>query len=128
MRRRVLAGSNGINLAYGVQFGFHSAEYKGIRKMAVVVTNADGSTIEHYWEDGPQFSGWGEIVSKYPDDTPATVQGSYGSGWVVLTGVHPEAPEKWRREFHFTTSIESSHHYATQLIMAAMEKTALPHF
>jgi glutamine amidotransferase-like uncharacterized protein len=126
-----LAGNtrnNSFNIANGVQFKFYSAEDKGIRKAAVAITNADGAIIEHYWEDGPQFGGWGDVVSKYPDGTPATVQGSHGSGWVVLTGVHPEAPENWRKEFHFTTSTENSHQYATRLIKAAMEKTAMSHF
>lgn len=120
--------NNSFNIAKDVQFKFYSAEDKGIRKTAVAIINADGSIIEHYWEDGPQFSGWGDVVSKYPDGTPATVQGSYGSGWVVLTGVHSEAPDEWRKEFHFSTPIESSHQYAARLIKAAMEKTAMPHF
>jgi glutamine amidotransferase-like uncharacterized protein len=120
--------NNSFNIANGVPFKFYSAEDKGIRKAAVAVTNADGTVIEHYWEDGPQFNGWGQVVSKYPDGTAATVQGSYGSGWVVLTGVHPEAPENWRKEFYFSTSIEDSHHYAATLIKAALEKAAMPHF
>jgi len=126
-----LAGNtrnNSFNIANGVQFKFYSAEDKGIRKTAVAITNADGTIIEHYWEDGPQFSGWGDVVSKYPDGTPATVQGNYGSGWVVLTGVHAEAPESWRKEFHFSTSIENSHNYAAKLIKSALEKTVMPHF
>ena len=126
-----LAGNtqnNSFNIAKDVQFKFYSAEDKGIRKTAVAVANADGTTIEHYWEDGPQFTGWGDVVSKYPDGTPATVQGNYGLGWVVLTGIHPEAPGDWRKEFHFTTSIEHSHQYAAMLIKAAMEKTPLVHF
>lgn len=84
--------------------------------------------IEHYWEDGPQFTGWGEVVSTYPDGTAATVQGSYVSGWVVLTGIHAEAPADWRKEFHFTTSVESSHQYAIKLIKAALEKKVMVHF
>ena len=126
-----LAGNtrnNSFNIAKDVQFKFYSIEDKGIKKAAVAITNADGTIIEHYWEDGPQFSGCGDVVSKYPDGTPATVQGSYGSGWVVLTGVHPEAPENWRKEFYFSTSIENSHKYATILIKAAIEKTAMSHF
>jgi glutamine amidotransferase-like uncharacterized protein len=120
--------NNSFNIAKGAQFKFYSAEDKGIRKAAVAITNADGGIIDQYWEDGPEFSGWGDVVSKYPDGTPATVEGNCGSGWVVLTGVHPEAPEMWRKEFHFSTSIENSHEYATRLIKAAIEKTALPHF
>ncbi len=126
-----LAGNtlnNCFNIAEGVQFKFYSVADKGIRKAAVAITNGDGEVIEHYWEDGPQFTGWGDTVSKYPDGTPATVQGSYGSGWVVLTGVHSEAPEDWRKEFYFSTSIESSHQYAATLIKAAMEKRVMSRF
>ena len=120
--------NNSFNIAKGAQFKFYSAEDKGIRKTAVAISNADGTIIDHYWEDGPQFSGWGDVVSKYPDNTPATVQGNYGSGWIVLTGVHPEAPETWRKEFHFSTSVENSHDYVAKLIQAAMEKMSMPHF
>ena len=126
-----LAGNtrhNSFNITQGIPFKFYSLEGKGIRKAAVAITNADGTSIEHYWEDGPQFSGWGEVVSTYPDGTPATVQNSYGAGWVVLTGVHPEAPENWRKEFHFSTSMESSHQYAASLVKAALERTAMSHF
>jgi glutamine amidotransferase-like uncharacterized protein len=120
--------NNSFNIAQGVQFKFYSAEDKGIRKTSVTIINADGSKLDNYWEDGPQFSGWGEIISKYPDGTPATVEASFGSGWVVLTGVHPEAPESWRKEFHFSTSIENSHDYAGRLIKAALGKITMPHF
>jgi len=120
--------NNSFNITGGTQFKFYSAEDKGIRKTAVAITNADGIMTEHYWEDGPQLNGWGEVVAKYPDGTAATVQGNYGSGWIVLTGVHAEAPESWRKSFHFSTSIESSHQYAGKLIKAALERTAMPHF
>jgi glutamine amidotransferase-like uncharacterized protein len=126
-----LAGNtqnNSFDLANGVQFKFYSAEDKGIRKAAVAITNADGTIIEHYWEDGPQFTGWGEVVSKYADGTAATVQGKYGSGWIVLTGIHAEAPEDWRKDFNFKTSMEASHNYAARLIKAALDKTELDHF
>jgi glutamine amidotransferase-like uncharacterized protein len=126
-----LAGNtrnNSFSIAGDTAFKFYSAEEKGTRKTAVAITNADGTTIDQYWEDGPQFGGWGEVVSKYPDGSAATVEGSYGSGWIVLTGVHPEAPESWRKEFHFSTSIEDSHQYAGRLVKAAMEKIAMPHF
>ena len=120
--------NNSFNITGGTSFKFYSAEDKGIRKAAVAVTNADGIMIEHYWEDGPQLNGWGEVVSKYPDGTAATVQGNYGSGWIVLTGIHAEAPESWRKAFSFSTSIENSYQYAGKLIRSALEKKAMPHF
>jgi glutamine amidotransferase-like uncharacterized protein len=79
---------NGLNLTAGVRFPFYAAEDRGIRKTAVAVSTPEGPTLDHYWEDGPQLAGWGEVVAKYPDGTPAVVQGSFGDGWVVLTGVH----------------------------------------
>ena len=119
---------NDFDFARGVQFSFYAAEDQGIRKAAVPVSNADGSIIEHYWEDGPQFSGWGEVISKYPDSTAATVQGRFGSGRIILTGIHPEAPESWRKAFHFSTSVEQSHEYAAKLIRAALEGKGMTHF
>ena len=68
--------------------------------MAVSVSNATGDRIDQYWEDGPQFTGWGETISSYPDGTAATVQGNYGNGWIILTGIHAVAPANWRKPLH----------------------------
>ena len=122
------SGYNSLNLTSGVQFGFYSAESRGVRKAAVPIASAGAPTLEHYWEDGPQFTGWGTVVGKYPDGTPAVVQGTFGSGWVVLTGVHPEAPENWRGGMTFTTSASADNAYAFTLIRAALDRTSLPHY
>ena len=84
--------------------------------------------LEHYWEDGPQFTGWGAVVGKYPDGTPAVVEGSSGQGWVVLSGIHPEAPESWRRGMTFTTSASDDNAFARTLIEAALQRKVLPHY
>jgi Biotin-protein ligase, N terminal len=119
---------NGLNLTSGARFRFYTAEERGIRKTAVAVTPAGSAAVDHYWEDGPELSGWGEVVAKYPDGTPAVVQGTFGDGWVVLTGVHPEAPETWRRGLTFTTPASAAHAYAATLIDAALRRTRLPHY
>jgi len=75
--------------------------------------------------DGPQFTGWGATVGKYPDGTPAIVEGEAGRGWVVLSGVHPEAPEGWRRGMKFTTPASADHEYAATLIQSAMNRVSL---
>lgn len=121
-------GYNGLNLTSGVKFGFYSAERKGVRKAAVAIATAEGTTQDQYWEDGPQLSGWGAVVAKYPDRTPAIAEGSFGSGWVVLTGIHPEAPERWRRGLTFTTSASMDNAYAGTLIKAALNREPLPHY
>jgi glutamine amidotransferase-like uncharacterized protein len=94
---------NGLNLTSGSRFRFYAAEERGIRKAPVVITAAAGQTIDQYWEDGPQLTGWGAVVGKYPDGTPAIVEGRFGNGWVILTGVHPEALASWRRGMDFKT-------------------------
>jgi glutamine amidotransferase-like uncharacterized protein len=117
-----------LNLTSGVRFGFYSAENQGVRKAAVAITGVGSPALEHYWEDGPQLSGWGEVVGKYPDGTPAIVEGTSGKGWVILSGVHPEAPENWRRGMTFTTPASADHAYAGTLIDAALHGTSLPHY
>jgi glutamine amidotransferase-like uncharacterized protein len=122
------SGFNGLNLTSGVRFGFYSAEARGIRKTAVAIDAAGAPTLEQYWEDGPQLTGWGAVVGKYPDGTPAIVEETFGSGWVILTGVHPEAPAGWRRGMSFTTPAGADNAYAGMLIQAALNRTLLPHY
>ena len=127
----LLAGnppSNSFDLTSGVHFGFYSVVNQGIHKTTATIANADGTALQHYWEDGPQFTGWGEVVGRYPDRTPAIVEGTSGKGWVVLCGVHPEAPDKWRWGMNFTTPTSTAHAYAGTLIDAAFRGTPLPHY
>jgi hypothetical protein len=119
---------NGLNLTSGVQFGFYSAEARGVRKMSVPISGAGTPTLDQYWEDGPQLTGWGAVVGKYPDGTPAIVQGKYGNGGIILTGIHPEAPEGWRGAMEFTTPASIDNAYAVTLIRSGLERRPLPYF
>jgi glutamine amidotransferase-like uncharacterized protein len=118
---------NGLNLTSGVRFGFYAAEGRGIRKAAVPIAVVGVPTLDQYWEDGPEFTGWGSVVGKYPDGTPAIVEGTFGSGWVILSGVHPEAPASWRREMTFKTPASVDNAYAGTLIRAALNRISLTH-
>jgi hypothetical protein len=127
----LLAGNsryNSLNLTSGVRFDFYAAVNRGIHKTAVPISGAGTPTLDQYWEDGPQFTGWGEAVGKYPDGTPAVVEGKSGDGWVILSGVHPEAPASWRRGMNFRTPVSDDNDYAAMLIRAALDGTRLPHF
>lgn len=126
-----LAGNspfNGLNLTSGVAFPFYAAEAQGIRKTAVWVQAAGEPPFQHYWEDGPALTGWGDVVGKYPDGTPAIVEASVDEGWVILSGVHPEAPESWRGGMTFMTPASLDNTYAAKLIGAALRRTRLAHF
>lgn len=119
---------NGFDLTSGITFPFYSAENRGIRKAAVTITDAKGQTLDQYWEDGPQLSGWGEVVAKYPDGVPAVTEGKCGTGTVILSGIHAEAPESWRRGMVFHTPVAADMAYAALLIRAALNGTSLPHY
>jgi glutamine amidotransferase-like uncharacterized protein len=119
---------NGLNLTSGVQFGFYSAEARGTRKAAVPISGAGTPTLDQYWEDGPALTGGGSVIGRYPDGTPAVVQGQSGGGWMILSGVHPEAPESWRGGMDFATPAIVDHAYSVALIRAALERRPLPHF
>ncbi len=119
---------NGLNLTSGVRFPFYAIEDQGIRKAAVEIAIARSPALTHYWEDGPQLSGWGDVVARYPDETPAIVEGHFGDGWLILTGIHAEAPDSWRRGMTFTTSASVDNAYAATLIDAALNRTRLAHY
>lgn len=110
-----------------MRFDFYAAVKQGIHKTNVVVAGVGTPAVEHYWEDGPQFTGWGAVVGRYPDRTPAIVEGSSGKGWVILCGVHPEAPENWRGGLTFKTPASIANAYAGTLIEAALNGKELPH-
>jgi glutamine amidotransferase-like uncharacterized protein len=110
----------GLNLT-DKKFEFAAPSKRGVRVSVEPVTSADGRTLDQYWEDGPELSGWGDVVAKYGDGTPAVVQGYVGKGWVVLSGVHAEAPERWRAKLEFDTPVEVDQAYAMELIRAALE-------
>jgi glutamine amidotransferase-like uncharacterized protein len=119
---------NSFDLTSGMRFGFYRVEARGTRKAAVAIAGVNAPPIEHYWEDGPELTGWGTVVAKYPDGTPAVVEGTSGRGWVILAGVHPEAPETWRRGMTFTTPATVANSYAATLVQAALTRTSLPHY
>ena len=119
---------NGLNLTSGVRFPFYAAEARGIRRTAVNVAIAGSSPLEQYWEDGPQLTGWGDVVAKFADGTAAVAQGKFGNGWVVLLGTHPEAPDSWRRGLAYNATGAAARAYSATLITAALNGTPLQHY
>ena len=119
---------NGLDLTSGVWFGFYADHYKGINKEAVAISFPGGTKLDIYWQDGPQASGWGQVVGKYPNGTAAITEGYWGKGFVLLSCVHPEAPAGWRSGMKFFTPLDVDLAYAGTLVNAALNRTTLPHF
>jgi hypothetical protein len=119
---------NGLDLTSGVSFDFYVDESKGIHVEPVAISLPGKGPLDVYWQDGPQLSGWGAVVAKFPDGTPAIVEGQSGNGFVILTGVHLEAPADWRGSMIFTTPLTVDLAYAGTVVQAALHATPLPHF
>lgn len=119
---------NGLNLTNGVWFNTYDNGGHGTGKTAVETSYANGPDLDQYWQDGPELDGWGEIVSKYPDGTSAIVQGASGKGWVLLSGIHAEAPASWRDGMNFNTPVSVDNAYFYTMVTAALNGSSLPHY
>jgi glutamine amidotransferase-like uncharacterized protein len=119
---------NGLNLTSGVWYSFFADYYKGIHKEAVSISFPSQKNLDIYWQNGPDLSGWGSVVGKYPNGRPALTEGHWGKGFVLLTGVHPEAPASWRYGMKFNTPLDVDLAYAATLVTAALNGTMLPHY
>jgi hypothetical protein len=119
---------NGLDLTSGVWFGFYADHYKGINKEPVAISFPGGTKLDIYWQDGPQVSGWGQVVGKYPNGTSAITEGYWGKGFVLLSGVHPEAPAGWRYGMNFFTPLDVDLAFAGTLVTSALNRVTLPHF
>jgi hypothetical protein len=119
---------NGLDLTSGVWFNFYEDYNKGIHKEAVSISFPRQAALDIYWQNGPELSGWGNVVGKYPNGKPAIVEGNWGSGFVILSGVHPEAPAGWRTGMKFHTPLDVDLAYAGTLVAAALNRTMLPHY
>jgi hypothetical protein len=119
---------NGIDLTSGVWFSLYADYFKGIHKESVAISFPGGTKLDIYWQNGPELSGWGQIIGKYPNGSAALTEGYWGKGFVILSGVHPEAPAGWRSGMAFFTPLDVDLAYAGTLVTSALNRVTLPHF
>jgi len=119
---------NGLNLTSGTWFSLYADYYKGIHKESVMISFPGGKKLDIYWQNGPDLSGWGSVVGKYPNGRTALTEGHWGKGFVLLSGVHPEAPAAWRYGMQFDTPLDVDLAYAATLVTAAFNGIMLPHY
>jgi len=115
---------NGLNLTDGVIFKVYAPQHP-VRKSAEHISAMYEAPMDHYWEGGPDLTGWGKAVADYIDGSAAVTEGRVGNGWVVLAGTHPEAPESWRGDLHFRTRASESQDYAARLLDYALHGRSL---
>jgi len=119
---------NFANLTGGPWFNVYSNSGRGTGKEAILISFPSGIKLDIYWQDGPDLSGWGSVVGKYPTGQAAITEGYSGKGFVLLCGVHPEAPASWRYGMTFTTPVDVDLAYAQTLVKSALNRTMLPHY
>jgi glutamine amidotransferase-like uncharacterized protein len=116
---------NVFNLA-GTWFDFYQANVTNM----VWTTFANGFQRDLVYWDGPEIDGFGSVIAKYPNGQSAIAEAWVGKGFVVLSGVHPEAPADWRVGFASpdVDGVAADVAFATTLLNAAISKTLLAHF
>jgi len=119
---------NFANLTSGRWFNVYSNYGRGIGKAAINISFASGTKLDIYWQDGPDLSGWGSVVAKYPTGASAITEGYWGSGFVLLSAIHPEAPASWRYGMSFYTPLDVDLAFARTLVSAALNRTMLKHY
>ena len=102
------------------------AKKLGISTFGMVDTNSDPNKVDFAIPANDDATKSISIIVNYL--TAAIVEGFMGKGWIILSGVHPEAPETWRHGMTFKTLATEDNEYAGELIESALNRTALPHF
>lgn len=116
---------NVFNLA-GTWFDFYNSSLIDM----VWTTFSDGSRRNLVYWQGPHLSKFGSVIARYPNGQSAIAQAKVGKGFVIVSGVHPEAPASWRVGMSSVDAdgVSADVSYAGTLIAAAFSKTMLPHF
>ncbi|OFZ30661.1 MAG: hypothetical protein A2622_13405 [Bdellovibrionales bacterium RIFCSPHIGHO2_01_FULL_40_29] len=90
------------------------------------VSFADGSSRYLMWYDGPSTPEWYRgVVARYPGGKPAISQTWTGSGFVIVSGPHPEAPPSWQWDSGKDPD-GTDYDIAMKLIRAALYRQPLP--
>lgn len=89
----------------GIFAGFSKSYINSNSNAAMLEMNWNGQKRLVYREEGPYLEisiGQSMFVpfAYYPTGEIASAYGYYGRGKVIITGVHPEAPQYWRDDIH----------------------------
>jgi glutamine amidotransferase-like uncharacterized protein len=80
-----------------------------------------------YWEDGPYFEISKDnkdkvhVFAEYLNGTAASIAAHYGKGTVIITGVHPEAPDWWENDIGHHDTDGSDNDLAVEMITKAIK-------
>ena len=79
-----------------------------------------------YW-NGPVVK-FGYTIARFPNGAEAIGEDFVGKGFVILSGLHPEAALNWGVTGYTAAEQTVDNNYAVTLIKAAYNRTLLPHY
>ena len=85
------------------------------------------SNLEVVYWNGPVVN-FGYTVARFPNRAEAIGEDFVGNGFVILSGVHPEAALNWGVSGNTAAEDTADNSYAVTLIKAAYNRTLLPHY
>lgn len=107
-------------------FPIYYLEYQGIDRTMVDITFPDGNTRNIVWYGGPELEQFGNVIGRYPEGGNAIAQDWIGKGFVILSAVHPEAPDSWRAGLNDVDGNDLE--LTWTLIQSALKQIPMPTF
>jgi glutamine amidotransferase-like uncharacterized protein len=122
--------SYGFGIVAGPELDYYYLENSLNPDIAMTLeTFPDGQTRDLVWYGGPVTPNVaGGVVAKYPNGEPAISEMWSGNGFVVLSGVHPAAPQSVRDSYGLNDGDGLDTAYALELVRAAIHQQPLPAF
>ena len=121
------SGAWGLGLI-PVDFDYYQLEYQGVEADTIDVTLADRISRSLLWYRGPGLDGFGSVVARHPDGSPALAKGWVGKGFVFISGPHPEGPQSWRDSFGLTDPDGLDFELDGRIFDATLNQAPMPAF
>jgi len=86
-----------------------------------------GSNMNVVYWNGPVVN-FGYTIARFPNNAEAIGEDFVGNGFVILSGLHPEAALNWGVSGYTAAEQTVDNNYAVTLIKAAYTRSLLPHY
>jgi glutamine amidotransferase-like uncharacterized protein len=121
--------SYGLGIVNGTELDYYYLEHEGEEADMVMASFADGSKRDLVWYGGPVTPNFPEgVVAKYPNGDPMMSEVWAGNGFVLMSAVHPTAPQGIRDDYGLKDSDGLDYELTQKLIQSALHQQPLPAF
>ena len=122
----------GFSLIEGELLPYYHLEDEGVESAMVKIilpeTSSQTKSQDMVWWGGPSLPEVPKgVLGRYSDtNEPAITEGMAGKGLVILSAIHPEAPDEWRYRLGLDDQDGSDQDYAWTLFEAGLLHQPLP--